>query len=172
MKQVLGILATTAILVAGSASANADDGGWRKGHHRPGMRIFERTDTDKDGKITLEEVKAVIGERFRKVDADGDMVVTKAEIVAALESDKQHPRLVRHAGRIADRLVLRFDLNEDGSVTLEEIGNRAEKRFALLDRNDDGFVIAGEVDPIRGARRGMRRWFGRWHSHQHELREF
>lgn len=168
MQQVLGILAATTFLVAGSAAAYAEDGGWRNGHHRPGMRIFERADADKDGKITLGEVKAVIGARFRKVDADSDMIVTKAEIVAALESGNQHPRLVRHAGRIADRLVFRFDLNEDGTVTLDEIGNRAEKRFALLDRNDDGFVIAGEIDRTRGARHGMRRWFGRWHSRQHD----
>jgi len=78
--------------------------------------MFEKIDANKDGKITLAEMKAAKekfgkgrhgkgGERhFAKLDANGDGKLTQAEAAAASN---------RHFDRI--------DANKDGAVTLEEM---------------------------------------------------
>lgn len=46
-----------------------------------------------------------------------------------------------------------FDANKDGSVSREELAGVPDSVFALLDRNGDGRIEAGEVGRARGARR-------------------
>lgn len=175
MKRTIAILTATAVVAVSSLPAIADGGGWRKNsrgmdhstRHERGMKMLKRADANKDGKITLEEFSALTGERFSKADANGDGTVTKAEIVIAFETMKQRPRLARHAGRMADRLVYRFDLNDDGILALEEIQNQAQKRFALLDRNDDGELVKAEIRRMRdgGHKRHGKRGGRNWHKH-------
>ena len=50
-----------------------------------GARMFERHDTDGDGKISQEEFRAAHEERFKKMDLDGDGYITKEEARQAWE---------------------------------------------------------------------------------------
>lgn len=79
-----------------------------------------------------------------KWDANGDGKMTKDEFVSMLSA----------------RMVKRLDANRDGRISLDEWNARpdalraksegksgAEKRFARLDENNDGFLVAADFVP-------------------------
>lgn len=168
MKTTITIFCMTALAIPLAAPAFADMGsrdGAKGRFHRMGERAFERADTNSDGAITLEEVNARMRERLSQADSDGDSAVTKAEIITAIEQQADHRRAKRYSGTIADQLVYRLDLDDNGSVTLEEVENRAGKLFALMDFNDDGKVEKAEIRrsmPHRMRRHGAFHRINRW----------
>ncbi|MEZ5872432.1 MAG: hypothetical protein R3D32_11455 [Nitratireductor sp.] len=136
-------------------------------HHgdraRMAMEMFNKTDTNGDKAISLDELMAALTSRFDKADANGDKSITKAEVVSAVENNPEMPRAARWSGRIADNVVYRLDLDDNGSVAFSELENRAGKLFALLDRNDDGKLELAELRRDMGGMRGHhRRGPGRW----------
>lgn len=52
-----------------------------KGHHRPPHpdKLFEKMDSNSDGKVTKSEFSTISDEKFSKMDIDGDGVITKEE---------------------------------------------------------------------------------------------
>ncbi len=108
----------------------------KDGEDRASKR-FERIDTNKDGKITLEETLNRTNERFDKADTDGNGEISLEEMVARLER--------RRLERRARRMLKRMDFNGDGKVTKDEMQSRARKRFALMDGNDDGSIEKSEM---------------------------
>ena len=121
---------------AGSVAHAADNRSPRGDGPRQGMR-FERQDADSSGDITFEEFAAAINQRIGTADADKDGKMTVAEIASEIERMR--------AERMARQLVERFDNDGDGAITLAEIESRQKKRFALLDRNDDGKLVKEEM---------------------------
>lgn len=163
MKTTVTALCVTALLVPLAAPAFADMGGGKRGFHRMGERMFDKADTNSDGAITLDEVNARMRERLQQADSDGDSTVTKAEIIAAIEQHAEHRRAKRMSGTIADQLVYRLDVDDNGSVSLAEVENRAGKLFALMDFNDDGRIEKAEI------RRSMPHRMGRRHGAFHRI---
>ena len=148
MKTKLAITVAVAALAAGTIYASADtseDGYYGKGFRHMGTRMFDRTDANGDGALTVEEMSARIEARFADADSDGDARITKAEIIDAIERNVERSRFKRHSGTMADRLVYRFDIDDDGVVSQAEIDNRVAKVFALMDFNDDGRVEKSEI---------------------------
>lgn len=86
MKKLLTL--TTAALVFSAPAVFAEEAKAPPPHHKGGM--FEKLDTDGDGKVTKAEFEAFHAEKFTKMDADGDGVVTKEEAAAAREKFKEH----------------------------------------------------------------------------------
>ena len=167
MKKTIAVLCMTALVVPLAVPAFADRGGddGKRGFHRMGERMFEKADTNSDGAITLDEVNARMQERLGAADGDGDSSVSKAEIIAAIESNAEHRRARRYSGTIADRLVYHLDVDDNGSVTLAEVQNRAGKLFALMDFNDDGRIEKAKIRrsmPHRMARHASFHRFGGW----------
>lgn len=171
MKRQLTIAAASVAILLGAAPGVAqmmDDLGEDKGFRHMGARMFDRIDADGDGAITNEEMRARMEQRFGQADSDGNLVVTKAEIIAAIERHAEHRRIKRHSGTIADRLVYRLDINDDGAIGRAEYENRAAKVFALLDFDDDGKVEKAELRrsvPMRhhrasGFQRIRNWWYG------------
>lgn len=117
-------LATT---VSGAAIAKSHKAG--KGHKMPS---FEDIDTNSSGGVSFDEFFAVASKRLLEADKDGNGSVTVAEVLEQMGD--------RGSERRANRMLSRFDMNEDGAVTTDELRNRMEKRFAMMDRNDDGEV--------------------------------
>jgi len=170
-KVILAGLVVT--ITAGSALAAS---GWhrpdRGDFQRHGRAMFDKIDADKDGAVSLDEMMKALTARFDKADADGNSVVTKAEIVNAVATEKDFPRASRFSGRIADRIVYRLDLDNNGDISRAEMENRARKVFALFDRNDDGKVELAELrHTASGFGRGMGRdggpGMGRHHRGMH-----
>ncbi len=139
-------------VVAGLAYAATEVNEHRKkGRMFAPKAMFNIMDVDKDKALTLEEVNAAIDERFALADTDEDGSIAKSDVVAAVEANASHKKLKRHSGRFADRLFVGSDLDEDGTLTKQELKNRAAKLYALADWNDDGKVEFKEVRRIRMA---------------------
>lgn len=138
----LGAL-SLAIIIAGSSDVAA-----RKG---PGMSdvTFEELDTDGNGELTKAELDARRTERFARMDANGDGAVTRDEIEAHIAS---------HAGANAERMMQRFDKDEDGKLTEAEMQprkQRGERMFSRLDADGNGSLNKSEFE---SAKTKMKRW--------------
>ncbi|MCR4267730.1 EF-hand domain-containing protein [Nitratireductor sp. ZSWI3] len=154
MKRKILLTALAASLVAGSAAVAQEKPG--NGAPPPGagqgmqggpmMRGMARIDTDGDGTISLEEFSSRHLDRLKAADADGDGTLSDAEL--------QDFVMKREVERKARRAARRLDVDGDGTVTLAEIESQHQKRFALMDANDDG-----KLEP-REMRRGFRQMAG------------
>ena len=102
---------------------------------------FSRADADNDGSVTFEEFQALMGGKLASADANGDGVVTPAELVDQLQKRREER---------AAEILKRFDTNNDGTVTVAEIEAAAKDRFAALDGNGDGALQKGEMRPAAG----------------------
>ena len=120
--------------------------------------MFAELDADNDGSVTKDEFAARTN-HFARADTNGDGQLTVEEIVAASEE---------RATRRAERIMARFDENEDGMLTEDELSSRRDpaRMFERLDANNDGSVSAEEFAEARmGDRDGNRG--GHWGSRRH-----
>ena len=100
MKKILlqnasaAVLTITALVTIffGSITSSFAEGGKGCGHHKG--KMFEKTDTNADGVISLEEHSAKAERHFKKMDANDDGKVTKEEAnnhhAAMREKYKKH----------------------------------------------------------------------------------
>lgn len=139
------------------------------------METLKEADANSDSALSKEEMMTVIKSRFEKADSDSNGMVTRVEMVSSMESISGMPFITKRAGRISDRMVSQFDLDESGDVSMGEIENRAAKFFAIADWNDDGKVEMAEMQKLRELRmrggrhhrgdRGNRGW---WRSNMQD----
>lgn len=106
---------------------------------------FDELDANHDGVVSKDEFIAAASARFQQFDSQGSGKVTAAQIVAS-------PQAQQRAERAAMRVLKHLDANRDGAVSQDEYAAVAQKRFARLDRNGDGFIDAGELPARRWAR--------------------
>ena len=138
-KTALVALAVT-IGAAGIATAYAADGNRMGGPRGDGLRAemrFERIDADGDGAVTFTELFQRVAEHFAEADADDSGLVTLEEIVAAVDN--------RRAARMAGHMLSRFDTDGDGRLAIDEVEERLQKHFALLDFDNSGSVTEDEM---------------------------
>jgi Ca2+-binding EF-hand superfamily protein len=119
---------------------------------RHGGRMGERMkalDADGDGAITLEEALAPVRDRFKRMDKDGNGSIEAADFAA-------------HRAEAIDywtkRILKRLDQDKDGKISKAEAERLPLQRFAVMDLNDDGVVDREDM----GERRGRGGWRGRW----------
>lgn len=152
LKKTTAAILGTAVVLTASAGAFAHD---RKGGDREarGMEMFERIDTNSDEKLDFAEFSAPMIARFEEVDADGNGVITDAEIETASENKE---------GRRAKRIAKRLDSDDNGEVTRAELEERQQAIFARLDADEDGFISIDEAKKMKrgGGKRGGKRGGG------------
>ncbi len=101
-----------------------------------------RIDVNKDGRISLDEVKPRMVKRLSLADADGNKSVTSAEIDAMLQKG-----LERRRARIMELL----DGNRDGTITQAEFDVVVEDMFDKADADNNGGVDLAELKGFKRA---------------------
>ena len=81
----LGLLAAAPVFAKGSGYGSGSGGG-------RGAMMFDRYDTDGDGKITQDEFQAGHNERFDQMDLNGDGAVTQDEARQAMQQMRAEHR--------------------------------------------------------------------------------
>jgi len=104
---------------------------------------FDKVDANRDGVVTLSEYTAAATAKFKELDTAGKGRITADEIAAS-------PKAYERAEHVSGRIVKRLDTNGDGVVSREEFLAAAKLRFAHIDKNGDGFIDANEI--------GQRHW--------------
>lgn len=139
----------TKILIAsiGGALALGMTGGavagkYKDGDHRgPMSAIMAMVDSDGDGKITRAEADAFRDSQMAKFDTDGDGSLNADEYIAMREDFRRQMMQARFKSQ---------DENGDGKLSKEELGDRVDRMFEWMDRNDDGVIEGDEMRPHRG----------------------
>lgn len=136
-------LFAAAIGVATPASARTFGGGG------DGMALFEKADTNRDGRVTRAEFDAARAARFQEMDRNGDGVVSR-------EDFKRLARFRPEAMKRIDQFIAQGDTNGDARLTLAELRNAPARIFDRLDTDGDGAVDQAERDRGRELIRSMR----------------
>lgn len=143
------------------------------------QRMIERLDTDKDGKISLDEFKIQASTAFKAFDADGNGEVSKDEIKAKREAFREARKAWRDAkadsekaeardamkaagpGMLhgAGRMFERADTDKNGTLNEAEATAASETMFKRRDKNSDGFIETAEFSGMGG--KGAGRHAGR-----------
>jgi Ca2+-binding EF-hand superfamily protein len=110
-------------------------------------KLFERRDTDRDGRLSREESR--MPERwFTRLDSNADGFLTPAEL-AARPLPQGPAREHRGGGEFA-----RLDENADGKVDTREVRDAAARMLRRLDKNSDGVVSVDELQAAGRMHRG------------------
>jgi hypothetical protein len=111
-------------------------------------RAFDRLDTNQDGRIDSVEIENARAERFKRLDADGDGVISETE------QGRAENRIRRRAAMREARLARQFerlDANGDGAVSADEFTH--SQPLARADANKDGAVSREEFEAAISAAR-------------------
>jgi EF hand len=133
----IAIIALAGVVALGGAAVAAK--GWRHGgpHGPMGFeQLAERYDTNKDGKVSQEEIDANRGQWVAEFDTDksGSLALTEFQ---NLWLKANNLRMVRDFQRL--------DKDGNGQITLDEYKQPMAKLVASLDQNKDGAVSTDEM---------------------------
>lgn len=122
-----------------------------------GGRMMRAFDGNRDGKVSLDEVRAEFARRFAEADLNSDGKIDDADL----------PPMMRGQNAIAGGdgvgmgrggrrgmmqglgLLRKADANKDGVVTLDEVNAMAAREHARFDRNKDGVVDQADREALR-----------------------
>ncbi|WP_237151971.1 EF-hand domain-containing protein [Oryzibacter oryziterrae] len=130
------LAALSLIATAGLASAAPGDSCGRG--PAMGARLMEKFDTNKDGKITQEEIDAVEAKNFAEANKDGQGGVTIQEF---------EPYFWAQHREMMVRAFQRLDRNGDGEISKEEMAGQADRLIARFDRNGDKALSRDDLPP-------------------------
>ena len=111
-------------------------------------------DADRDGNISLAELRDGSARLFSAIDANGDGRITRDEMGAHHEKLMAGhggpmgppPPGAPHPPRFED-----LDSDHDGAVTLAEFRQHLEQHFAMIDANHDGVLSHDELEAAHRA---------------------
>lgn len=115
--------------------------------------VFERFDTNSDGKVTSAELP--LKRAFGRYDTDKDGVITREEYdkasgtttTAPATPASPAPAVPSPAVSQIDAMVKQFDTNTDGKITREE--SAGAQWFNRVDINDDAVIDSAELATVK-----------------------
>lgn len=143
MKMVLTLAVAGLALSAGTAIANQGGKGDRWD------QTLQRLDTDKDGAIGLGEARGAGEQRFTRLDADGNGVLSQAEFITLPQGGQVD---AERADKIKAWRQKAYDTMAAGNpqgITREAYLARAEQRFQSVDADKDGRITREEAMAAR-----------------------
>jgi EF hand len=142
------LLGVSAALAASVAVAGYAYGGG--GHDR-----LKAADLNRDGQLSLAELRQASEGMFRDVDANRDGQITRTE-AAAFHKEGVHSGKQSLRGKAAgDRLS--GDADGDGAVTAAEFQAHIAEHFTEMDGNRDGLVSTAEREAAHRKHSAQRR---------------
>ena len=135
----IALIACAAVLAGAGAAISASN----EPNMPTGQRAFNYLDSNKDGKITLDEMRPRAQQRVLRLDADNDGAVTAAEIDIYFAK-----QIERRKGR----LMTRLDADRDGKIVQKEVDAFMEMLFNDVDSDHDGVVTLAEAREKAGKR--------------------
>ncbi|WGW05599.1 EF-hand domain-containing protein [Tropicibacter oceani] len=140
------------VLTMGTAGIAHARGYASDGQQGAGMQqMFEKFDTDSDGKITQAEIDAAKAARFAAADSDGDGFLSAEEMTAYADQMRAERETQRRAAR-TEAMVKSLDKDGDGKLSAEEAtaGGPGQMMLQRLDADKDGAVSLEELLEARG----------------------
>lgn len=135
-------------------------------------QVFESSDTDTDGLLTLEEL-GIDEEIFASMDSDGDGSLNSSELANSISSQLQNmkdktsspqqfgeflsslglevPPPPQHGGmpnisNMASDIFNSSDADDDGLLSMEELGLDDQELFDSMDSDEDGMISQEELE--------------------------
>ena len=111
---------------------------------------WNAADTDKDGKLSVDEAKANAGVdmRFTTIDKNGDGFITTDEYRAFFTGEKSQGAVhaQAHSAVVTRAVWDKLDTNHDGKLSSSEVSadTTISGAFSVMDGNGDGFVTQDE----------------------------
>jgi len=136
------------LLIAGPAHAQSADKSMKSGDSASVSRTFSLLDTNGDGKISLDEIRAEQARLIAAADLDGD---------GKLSVDEFRRRGWWFQKLHTTTLFDLMDANGDQSLTADEIANPSARWFKRYDKDADGGVTTEEVPHFKRSGCGHRK---------------
>jgi spore coat protein CotH/Ca2+-binding EF-hand superfamily protein len=120
--------------------------------------VIEALDTNKDGKLTKDEVAAGVKKFFTDTDKDKKGTLSEEQLAEGLNRIFPRPGGFRGGppggpggfgpgNMVAGAILRRADTDKKGKVTLKDLQSAAEKLFTESDKNKDGKLDEEEIGP-------------------------
>ena len=108
-------------------------------------------DKDDDGLISRSEFQLPEDRHFIRSDLNRDGEISQEEVLLAQKrADRRDERLKAKRRDRAQKQFTEIDVNGDDTITIEEAENHA---FSMLDKNGDGYVSLKEMRKQKGSRK-------------------
>lgn len=118
-----------------------------------GQRFFELLDRNRDGVVTLGEMRAMRARRMAAIDANRDGRISRREFMSARPPwARGRPR--RQMARRRARIFSRIDADGDGFISPAERRASLKRWFARMDADRDGRLTRREFITARQRLRG------------------
>ncbi|QOL80797.1 EF-hand domain-containing protein [Pseudooceanicola spongiae] len=126
---------------------------------------FSTIDANGDGQISQDELDLIATQRFAAIDTDGNGTVSTEEMVAHMKAMEEQRRADRET-RMAEKMIARMDLNDDGVLSADEMKPGAVRppktMLERLDTDGNGTISQEEFAAAEKRMDEMRERSGKW----------